>query len=148
VAVFRRISLPILAISATFLLLVPSLVPAHASTDIVLYASKATVRAGTWAVVADATAAGGYAMANPNLSSAKITSPQASPANYFEMTFPAYSGQAYHFWLRGKAANNSYDNDSVYVQFSDSVTSSGTAVDRIGTTSGEAVVLQACMGAA
>ena len=147
-AVFRRISLPILAISATFLLLVPSLVPAHASTDIVLYASKATVRAGTWAVVADATAAGGYAMANPNLSSAKITSPQASPANYFEMTFPAYSGQAYHFWLRGKAANNSYDNDSVYVQFSDSVTSRGTAVDRIGTTSGEAVVLQACTGAA
>ena len=64
-AVFRRISLPILAISATFLLLVPSLVPAHASTDIVLYASKATVRAGTWAVVADATAAGGYASSRP-----------------------------------------------------------------------------------
>jgi len=133
---------------ASFLAILSAAPAACASTDIVLYASKAAVRAGTWTVIADGTAAGGFAMANPNLGAPKITAPLASPANYFELTFPAHSGQAYHFWLRGKAANNSYNNDSVYVQFSDSVTSNGTAVDRIGTTSGEAVVLQACTGAA
>jgi PKD repeat protein len=120
---------------------------ATANSNVVLYASKASVRAGTWAVVADSTASGGFAMANPNLGAAKITTPLASPKNYFQMTFPAYSGQAYHLWIRGKAANNSYNNDSVYVQFSDSVTSSGTTVDRIGTTSAATVVLQSCTGA-
>jgi PKD repeat protein len=148
VAILRPTSLLILLAVASSLAILSVGPAACASTDIVLYASKAAVRAGTWAVVADSTAAGGFAMANPNLGAPKIAAPLASPANYFQLTFPAYSGKAYHFWLRGKAANNSYNNDSVYVQFSDSVTSSGAAVDRIGTTSGEAVVLQACTGAA
>ena len=117
------------------------------TNDIVLYASKATVRAGTWGVVADPTAAGGFVIANPNLGAPKVTAPLANPANYFELNFPAYSGQQYHLWIRAKSLANSYSNDSVYVQFSDSVTSSGSQVDRIGTTSGQAVVLQACTGA-
>jgi PKD repeat protein len=121
---------------------------AQASTDVVLHASKAPVRAGTWAVVADSTAAAGFAMANPNLGAPKLTTPLANPKNYFEMTFPAYSGEAYHLWIRGKSADNSYHHDSVYVQFSDSVTSAGSAVDRIGTTSAAAVALQRCNGAA
>jgi len=62
------------------------------------------------------------------------------------MTFPADSGQAYHLWIRGKAANNSYYHDSTFVQFSDSVTSTGTAIDRIGSTSAAVVVLQGCTG--
>jgi len=63
---------------------------AHASSsDVVLYASKAFVKSGTWAVVTDSTAAGGYAIGNPNLGAAKLTSPLAQPANYFELTFPA-----------------------------------------------------------
>ena len=123
----------------------PTLV--HASTDIVLHAAKAPVRAGTWAVVADSTAADGFAMANPNKGAATVATPLANPTNYFQMTFPAYAGKAYHLWIRGKAANNSYTNDSAYVQFSDSVTSTGAAVDRIGTTSAAAVVLQKCTGA-
>jgi len=99
---------------------------AHASSsDIVLYAAKAPVRKGTWAVVADSTAAGGKAMANPNLGAPKLAAPLAKPTNYFELTFPAYSAKAYHFWIRGKAAGNSTNNDSVYVQFSDSVTGTG-----------------------
>lgn len=130
---------------AAFELLSP--VAAHANNNVVLYASKAPVRAGTWTVVADSTAAGGFAMATANKGAATVATPLASPTNYFQLTFPAYAGTAYHLWIRGKAANNSYTNDSVYVQFSDSVTSSGTAVYRIGTTSGAAVVLQGCTGA-
>jgi PKD repeat protein len=121
---------------------------AQASTDVVLHAAKAPVRAGTWEVVADSTAAGGFAMANPILGAPRVTTPLANPKNYFEMTFPAYAGEAYHLWIRGKSADNSYRHDSVYVQFSDSVTSSGSAVDRIGTRTGAAVALQRCNGAA
>src|SRR3989441_11352516 len=117
---------------------------AHASSsDIVLYAAKAPVRKGTWAVVADSTAAGGKAIANPNFGAPKLAAPLAHPTNYFELTFPAYSAKAYHLWIRGKAAGNSTNNDSVYVQFSDSITSSGSAIHRIGTTSGTAGILQA-----
>lgn len=121
---------------------------AHGATaDIVLYASKAPVRSGTWTVVADSTAAGGFLIASPNLGASKLSSPLANPTDYFELTFPAYSGQPYHLWIRARAADDSYSNDSVYVQFSDSVTSAGSAIDRVGTTSGAAVVLQACNGA-
>src|SRR5262249_36537438 len=121
---------------------------AHASnTNIVLYASKATVRAGTWAVKADSSAAGGYTIENPNLGAAKLSAPLASPKNYFEIKFPAYAGQPYHLWIRSKSLNNSVTNDSVYVQFSDSVTDTGASIDRIGTGAAEAVVLQACTGA-
>jgi len=116
-----------------------------ADTDIVLYASKAPVRAGTWSVIADSTAAGGHAVTTP-ASATKISTALAAPPNYFQMTFPAYSGQAYHLWIRGKAANNSYNHDSAFVQFSDSVSSTGAAVDRIGTSSAAAVVLQGCTG--
>ena len=117
------------------------------SNDVVLYASKAPVRAGTWAVMADSTAAGGYLIRNPDVGAAKVLVPLAKPLNYFEITFPAYAGLQYHLWIRSKSLNNSTTNDSVYVQFSDSVNDAGSAIDRIGTTSAEAVVLQACTGA-
>src|SRR5437867_13277802 len=118
------------------------------SSDIVLYASKASLRSGTWRVARDSSAAGGYAMANPNLGAPRVAAPLAKPANYFQLSFPAYAAKAYHLWIRGKAAGNSTNNDSVYVQFSDSVTSSGSAINRIGTSSGMAVILQACTAAA
>ena len=42
-----------------------------------------------------------------------------------------------------KAQSNAYGNDSIHVQFSDSMTSAGAATLRIGTTSAAAVILQA-----
>jgi PKD repeat protein len=79
-------------------------------------------------------------------SATKVSSPLAAPASYFQMTFPAYSGLAYHLWVRGKAASNSYNHDSAFVQFSDSVNSAGVAVNRIGTTTAATIVLQGCTG--
>src|SRR6476660_1966292 len=117
------------------------------SNDVVLYASKAPVRAGTWVVTADSTAAGGYLIQNPDAGAPRLLVPLAKPLNYFEITFPAYAGLQYHLWIRSKSLNNSTTNDSVYVQFSDSVNDAGLAIDRIGSTSAEAVVLQACTGA-
>ena len=42
--------------------------------------------------------------------------------HYFELTFSADAGKPYRLWIRGKAASNGWANDSVHVQFSDSVT--------------------------
>jgi len=110
--------------------------------DVVLYAGEATVRAGNWSPVADATAAGGTRMYNLNAGAAKVATPLANPVHYFEMKFGAQAGRAYHLWIRGQALSNSLSNDSVYVQFDDSVTSGGAAQYRLGTTSAATVVLQ------
>jgi hypothetical protein len=97
---------------------------------------------GAWQTVSDATAADGQALRNPNQSAAKIAPALANPASYFEATFNAAPGRAYHVWIRMRADGNSTSNDSVHVQFSDSVTSSGAATARIGTASSLEVVLQ------
>jgi len=138
-------STSLLAVLVAVGVVMPAVSAHAANTNVVLYASKAPVRAGSWVIVSDSTAASGSAMTTP-VSATKVSTPLASPANYFQMTFPANSGQAYHLWIRGKAANNSYSHDSAYVQFSDSVTSSGAATDRIGTASAAAIVLQGCTG--
>jgi phosphatidylserine/phosphatidylglycerophosphate/cardiolipin synthase-like enzyme len=114
--------------------------------DVVLYAGKATVRSGAWQPVSDASAAGGLRMTNPNAGAAKLTSAAASPANYFEMSFTAEAGKPYRLWIRGRAESNHYSNDSIFIQFSGSATSSGTATWRIGTTSATEMNLEDCSG--
>jgi phosphatidylserine/phosphatidylglycerophosphate/cardiolipin synthase-like enzyme len=114
--------------------------------DIVLYAADSSTIVGNWNVVSDATAAGGRRLFNPDASGATITTPMATPLRYFEMTFNAQAGLAYRLWMRGKAYNNSGYSDSAYAQFSGSVTSSGAATYRIGTTSGTMVNLEDCGG--
>jgi phosphatidylserine/phosphatidylglycerophosphate/cardiolipin synthase-like enzyme len=114
--------------------------------DIVLYAARASVKTGKWTVTPDSSAAGGTRMTNPNLGVPKLMAPLASPSSYFEMTFTAEAGKPYHLWMRGKAENNAYSNDSVYAQFSDSVDASGAALWQIGTTSGTEVNLEDCSG--
>jgi hypothetical protein len=76
------------------------------------------------------------------LNGAKITTPSAAPANYFEMTFNAVAGQPYRLWVRGKAEGNYWANDSVFVQFSGAVAQNGAALYAIGTTAGAEVNLE------
>ena len=113
--------------------------------DVVLYAARAPVARG-WSPVADATAAGGVRLANPNAGAEKLTTPLASPAQYFEMTFQADAATPYHLWVRGKATSNSWRNDSVYVQFSSTISAGGTPVYRIGTTSAATITIEDCTG--
>jgi hypothetical protein len=120
----------------------PSLGPG----DINLYAANAPVIKGKWARVADATAAGGFRLSNSNAGAAKILTPAASPVDYFDMTFSAVADTPYHLWVRGKAASNNYSNDSVYVQFSNSVTNTGAATSRISSTSAATVSIEDCSG--
>jgi len=108
---------------------------------VVLYTAGAAVK-GAWSLVADATAASGHLVANPDAGASKVAAPLASPQNYFEMTFTAEAGVGYHLWMRGKAAGNLWSNDSVYVQFSGSVDASGVPINRIGSTAGAAVSIE------
>jgi hypothetical protein len=112
----------------------------------VLYGADASAIAGEWSLVADDTAAGGRRMSQPDRGAPKLTTPQASPANYFEFTFNAVSWRPYRLWLRGKAQNNHYANDSVYVQFSGSIDDAGGPIYRIGSTSATTVVIEDCSG--
>jgi hypothetical protein len=120
--------------------------PSSSSTEIVLYAAEAAITGTGWTVQTDSTAAGGKRIWNPNANVAKITTAVAAPASYIELTFTADAGRPYRLWVRGRAEGNSYANDSVHVQFSGSVTSTGTATYRIGTTSATSYNLEACSG--
>ena len=119
--------------------------PATSATDITLDASKAT-RAGKWTLASDSSAVGGYKVRHPNGGAAKVSGALASPANYFELSFDAVAGVGYRLWMRGRADADGWDNDSVFVQFSGSVTSSGSSTWRIGTTSATDWNLEDCSG--
>jgi phosphatidylserine/phosphatidylglycerophosphate/cardiolipin synthase-like enzyme len=120
--------------------------PPSGGTDVVLYAADASVRAGGWQLSTDPTAAGGSRLFHADAGVPKLMSPLASPSHFFELQFNAEAGRAYRLWIRGKASFNHYQNDSVYAQFSGSVTSAGAPIWRIGTTSGTEVNLEDCSG--
>ena len=116
--------------------------------EAIVYATTAAITGTGWAVVTDATAAGGARIQNPDAATPKLTAPFAAPASYFEVTFNAAAGRPYRFWMRGKAAGNSYLNDSAFVQFDGSVNAAGAPQWRIGTSSAATYVLEDCSGCA
>jgi endonuclease/exonuclease/phosphatase family metal-dependent hydrolase len=126
--------------------LVASAAPAAAQTEIVLHAKNATRVMGDWQKVSDSTAAGGVRMWNPDRGAAKVSSPYASPYNYFELTFNAEAGKGYRLWIRAKAEGNYWANDSVHAQFSGSVDAYGRAIWRIGTSDSAEYSLEPCSG--
>ena len=101
---------------------------------------------GSWEVVEDPTAADGVRAHDPNAGAPKLAAPLASPTSYMSVGFIADPTQTYKLWIRGKADNNSWSNDSVFLQFSGATDVDGTAVYRTGTTSGLSVNLEQCSG--
>ena len=118
--------------------------PPSGATTIVLYASKAAITGTRWQTLADTTAAGGSAIANPNLSQAKVAPALAAPASFVELPFAAMGGVGYHMWIRLRAEGNLTSNDSVHVQFNDAVAGSASTTPTMGfgTTSSAEFVLQ------
>ncbi len=134
------------SLASAFTYATPPPPPPSPSGDVVLYAAEAPVRVGNWNLVSDSTAAGGVRISNPNAGAPKLAAPLANPADYFELTFNAQAGAAYRLWIRAKAQNDDWANDSVFVQFSDSTDSTGAAAYRIGTTSATTINLEDCSG--
>jgi hypothetical protein len=120
--------------------------PPPAAAEVVVHAARTATLAGAWRLVADPAAASGVRLWHPNANAPKLTAPLAAPANYFEVTFQAAAGVPYRLWMRASAEANHWTNDSVFVQFSGSVTPTGAAIDRIGTTSAMPYVLEDCSG--
>jgi endonuclease/exonuclease/phosphatase family metal-dependent hydrolase len=119
---------------------------ASAQSEVVLKASSPSAKAGKWAIQSDSSAYGGAKIRHADADAAKVTTADPTPANYFELTFTATKGIPYHLWVHGRADGDDPYNDSVFVQFSGSVNSSGGAVYRIGTTSATEVNLEPCNG--
>jgi hypothetical protein len=98
---------------------------------------------GNWHPIGDHSAAGvGVALENPDSGQPKIVRALAVPANYLDMTFDAAAAIPYHVWVRLRAGANSTANDSVHLQFSDSLDANRQPFARIDTTSSAEFVLQ------
>ena len=117
-----------------------------APVDIVLRAGDARTIAGLWTLVADATAAGGSRLSQADAGAPKRTAALAAPQDYVDVPFTAEAGVGYRLWIRGRAARDSYSNDSAFVQFSTSVDDKGQAMARIGSTAAVSYVLESCSG--
>jgi hypothetical protein len=115
--------------------------------EIVVHAKSVGTFAGTWKKESDTSAADGLRMRNADAGAAKVAGASASPGNYFEASFNVEPDKPYHVWLRMKADNNSYANDSVFVQFTNSQDGNRAAAWRIGTTSALVVSLEEGNGA-
>lgn len=108
-----------------------------------LYAADG-LRTGNYLVVGDATAAGGFRLHNPDAGAAKLGNALATPGTFVELQFSAQAGVGYRLWIRGKAQDDNPFNDSIFVQFNDSVDGQGVAKSRIGSTSAEVINLEDC----
>jgi phosphatidylserine/phosphatidylglycerophosphate/cardiolipin synthase-like enzyme len=120
--------------------------PPPPPSEIVIYAADvpaANVH-GNWALTNDGTAAAGRKLASANLGASQLNAPLAVPADYVDVTFTAQAGVRYKLWLRTSALNADKYNDAVWVQFTGSVNSSGTAIYRIGTSQGLLVNMATC----
>jgi hypothetical protein len=114
--------------------------------EVVMHMTGTTSGAGAWRMTGDSTAASGVRIFQPDAGAAKIAAAQAAPANYFEKSFDADANTTYRLWIRGEAHNDSWANDSVFAQFSDSIDADGAAIWRIDSMSGTSVNLEDCAG--
>src|SRR5262249_60388698 len=92
-------------------------------------------------------AAGGVRPANTDSGVAKLACPSLTTASYFDLPFKPSAGQPYRLCIRGTAENDSWQNDSTFVQFSGSLDAGGAPVFRIGTTSATVVSIEESSGA-
>ena len=111
-----------------------------------MHARTAPRIAGAWRIEADAEAAGGARVTQPDAGQAKVPDPLPAPQHFFDLSFTAQAGVPYHLWIRGRAARDHYYNDSVYAQFSGSVDGTGAARWRIGSASATKLVIENCAG--
>jgi hypothetical protein len=119
---------------------------ATAADDVVAYATDVRTTTGNWSTSGDGSAAGGQTIAGADYGWSTTAAPLASPGDFFEIPFVAAANTPYHVWVRMRASGDSKWNDSIWLQFSDAVSSDGGAVYRIGSTSALLLNLEQCSG--
>lgn len=113
--------------------------------EIVLHWINYSDTEGNWRIEPDDAAASGRRFWYPDAGAPKVNAPAAAPAGYVDLGFAADPTQTYKLWVRLKADRNYWGNDSVWVQFTGAVDTSGQTYE-IGTTSGLAINLEECSG--
>lgn len=119
---------------------------ALSARDIVLRSSDVVVRRSGWSLVSDGTAAGGTALSSPNNGWATPKAAYVTPSRSFDLTFTTVANVRYRVWLRLSAKNGSGTNDSVWLQYTNALDSSGRSLAPIGTTSGVVINGEPCSG--
>jgi hypothetical protein len=116
--------------------------------EIVIYPSDSEIFSanGAWRRVDDTTAAGGARLQHPNAGARKVVAPLAEPTNYISGRFFADPRLEYKLWIRGKAENDFYENDSVFVQFEGAADAIGAPRYQVGTASALTFNLEECAG--
>jgi len=114
--------------------------------EIVLYAQYSSQEGTTWRINEDPTAADGNSIYDPNRNAPKAAQALASPQNFVDIWFFPDPTQTYKLWIRGKAENNSWANDSAFIQFTGAVDSNNNPAWQIGTTSALVFNLEECSG--
>jgi hypothetical protein len=117
----------------------PTPTPNTASVgDIVIHATDVVPSDihGNWILTPMADAADGSTLLNADMGKPKVLA-SAAPADYVDFKFNAQAHVPYHIWLRMKASKNNYNNDSVYLQFSDI-----SDKNKIGTANAQSVILE------
>ena len=101
---------------------------------------------GGWRSVADSTAAAGFRRWHPDAGAAKLPSALANPTNYVDTWMMVDPAQTYKLWVRLKAQNDSWANDSIFVQFAGGAIAGGTTRYANGTTDALDINLEECSG--
>src|SRR4051812_12936607 len=138
----KRLPVGVSILAISLMLARAALAQTTGASDIVLRGAEAITVQGGWVVATAAAASGGRAIWLRDAGVPKIPAPSANPTHSFDLAFTAKGHTAYRLWIRGRAQSDFWGNDSVFIQFSGSVTSTGTAAYRIGTTSATAVNLE------
>lgn len=114
--------------------------------EVVLHSTDVATIKGNWTRVSDSSAASSQMMSSKDNGWSTTSLPKSSPADYFEASFTAQAWVKYRIWVRARATNNSKWNESVWLQFGDSLDASGDAAYRIGTANGLLFNLESCSG--
>jgi endonuclease/exonuclease/phosphatase family metal-dependent hydrolase len=114
--------------------------------EVVLHSTDVTTIKGNWTRVSDSSAASSQSMSSADNGWSSTSQPQASPADYFEASFTAQAWVKYRVWIRARAKNDSKWNESIWVQFGDSLDASGDSAYRVGTADGLLFNLESCSG--
>jgi hypothetical protein len=120
--------------------------PPSDTGDLVLYAGDAAITGDGFLVAVDPSAAGGYALQSVDRSAAEIVTALAAPTTHAELQFAPEAGRPYRLWIRGRASGDYWGNDSIHVQFTDSVDAASGPAFRIGTTDSAIMNLEDCSG--
>jgi hypothetical protein len=113
--------------------------------EAVVWAGSASAQ-GSWRAVQDSTAANGIRVWDPDAGVPKLNAALASPTSYVDIWVLADPSQTYKLWVRMKAQNDSWANDSIFVQFEGGVQVGGQTRYAIGTTDALDINLEECSG--